>query len=530
MDSQTTFLHLPKTIRTRIYRLCDLVRPCHIDLSSEKKRVALLKERKKLYPERFRPQFRYPCTQRYMEPSTTIDLRCWDCVCPPLPLQLLYLSRILYHETVSVLYGQNSIMVTCRKSAMLDHFNTLRTLGLHVWANIQFLHIELSATLCISRYIPEYTILDRQDSTGSEILTHWTAICAFIAARITPFQLRLSVLCAASDLETAVDITESMSQLPPLSKCSIRFGDSRCAKALRSLAKCSSLRFTKGGDERSDMSRSCWKILPSEIRLQILGETNLVRRITPMGDWTINGQIEFEDGKRVASKRCCRQCTEVETSCFCPTLGAAFSDTCVCSSPPTAILQVSRLFNYEATQVFFSMNIFRFKGKFLATTQFLAGLPNPAVQNMRILELHLDFDQLYSGLSTPGSRVVREWHDLIALLRDRLLLTKVWLSILAVGPSTQYHLARLNDNGNHDYRWLHTTSFQLLKPLKQLRGLRKFHVSLCWSTDFEAVVEKAVMGPGYDSTAEGKVRRRLIPWVRKVQHMPMIEKLAKEDT
>ena len=541
MDSQTTFLHLPKTIRIKIYHLSGLVRSCHIDLSSEKERVALLKKRETRMqfdalgqPDRSQPRCRYWCSQRYTGPNPITHKRCWNCVCPPLPLQLLYLSRILYHETVSVLYGRNRIIVTCPKSGMLDHFNILRTLGPHAWANIQFLHLELSALICITNKIPRYEILDRQDSTGNEILTRWTAICAFIAARITPFQLRFSVLCAASDLETAVDIAESMSQLPPLNKCSIQFSDSRGNKVLRSLAKSSSLRFTKRSDERSDVSRSCWKNLPTEIRLQILEETDLVRRITPMNEWTGGGEIKIKNGRLPPSsaRRCCQQCTEIPTTCFCSTRNAAFSDTCVCSFLPTAIFQVSRLFNSETTQIFFSMNIFKFSGKFLATTQFLAGLSDAAVQNMRILELHLDIGELFYGLSTPGSRAVREWHDLIALLRDRLLLSKVWLSILAGVNNTAYELAVLNEYDNHDYRWLHTTSFQLLKPLKQLQGLRKFHVSLCWSTDFEAVVEKAVMGPEYDSMAEGKVRPRLSCSyeLRKGLRMPMVESLAEKDT
>lgn len=457
--------------------------------------------------------------------------QCRGCYCQPLPLQLLYLSHALHHETVSVLYGQNKIRVTCKKQVMLDHLSPLRTLSLYAWANIQILHIELTATLYIKRFVPEFEVLDRRDSTGSEILTRWTAICAFIAARIAPFQLRLSVLCAASDLETAVDVTESMRQLPPLDKCSIHFGNSHVSQALQSIARASSLRLTKGGDERSGSIQSCGKYLPAEVRLQILKETDLVRRKTPMRPWATDGNIEIENGRLVRSIRmCCQQCTEASTFCFCPARNAAFSDTCVCSPMPTALFQVSRLFNFEATEILFSRNVFRFTGNFPATTQFLAGLPTPAVQNMRVIELHLDFERLYFGLSTPGSHVAREWHDLIALLRDRLMLSKVWLSILAIDNDTEKDFVRLDDNGDHDYSWLHTTSFQLLKPLEQLKGLKKFHVSLCWSTDFEAAIEKTVMGPEYDSTAEGKPTYRFCPALKDVLRMPMIEALAMKNT
>ncbi|KAL8797106.1 MAG: hypothetical protein Q9195_000573 [Heterodermia aff. obscurata] len=410
---------------------------------------------------------------------------------------------------------------------MLDHLSLLRTISLHAWANIRVLHIELTRTAQTQRDVFKLEALDRQGSAGDEILTHWTAICAFIAARITPFQLRLSVLCAAMDLETATDVAESMSQLPTLKKCSIHFGNNCDNKALQSLAKATALRLMKGGDERSDLSRSCWKNLPTEVRLHILMETDLVRRTPPLRVWTTDDKIKIENGKLVPStSECCLQCTDASTSCFCPARNAAFSDTCVCSTIPTAMFQVSKLFNYEATEIFFSRNVFRFSGDLLATTQFLAGLPNLAVRSMRSIKLHLDFDQLYFGLSKPGSRVDREWHDLISLLRDRLLLSKLWLSILAVDNDTQYDFARINDNGDHDYKWLHTTSFQLLKPLEQLKGLKKFHVSLCWSTEFEIVAEKAVMGPEYDSMAEGKLRYYFCSGVKSILRMPMIESMA----
>ena len=531
MDNQPTFLHLPQTIRNKIYCMSGLVRPCPIDLSNESKRVALMKERKNMEVELWEePDFDEPRC-RYLLPqySNPVHHKLFgDCLCQPLPTQLLYLSRTLYHETVSVLYGRNRFSVSCRKQVMLDHLNPLETLSLHAWANIQYLHLELTATLSISHGVPKYEVLDWHGSTGNAILTRWTAICAFIAARITPFQLRLSVLCAVEDFKTAIDVTESMSQLPPLNKCSVHFGHHPDSRKLRSLAKASALRLTNRDDKRLGMSESCWKNLPSEVRSQILMETDLVQRKNPKKKYITNNKINIEDGRFVTSSPlCCWQCTEALTTCFCSPYNAAFSDTCVCSPVPTAIFQVSKLFNHEARAVFFSKNVFKFTGSFSATTRFLAGLPDLAIQNMRVIELHLDFERIYFGLSASGRHFTREWYDLIALLRDRLLLSKVWLSVLAIDTQTEDDLVSLNDNGDHDYSWLHTTSFRLLKPLKKLKGLRKFHVSLCWSTEFEAIAEKAVMGPEYDSIAEGKPRYGFCPELKSLLRMPMIETLAK---
>ena len=532
MDNQMSFLSLPQTIRNKIYCLSGLVRPCPIDLFDEQNRVALVKRLKRTdvelweEPDHYRPRCSYVSKQKY----GLLQHRFGNCVCQPLPLQLLYLSRILHHEVVSVLYGRNKISVTWRKPSKLDHLHFLETLSLHAWVNIRSLHIDLTATQAFTHLVPRYEVLDRRDSSGSELLTRWTAICALIAARITPFQLSLSLHCAVRDLETAIDVTGSMSQLPPLNKCSIHFGDGCCNQAIQSLAKASVLRLTKEDDERLGLSRSCWKNLPSELRVQILMETDLVRRRIPMKGLATGNNIEIEDGRLVPSTgMCCWQCSEALATYFCPASNATFSDTCVCFPTPTAIFRVSKLFNYEATKIFYSMNVFRLSGNMHATTQFLAGLPNPAVQNMRIIELQLDFEQLCYGLSRPGSPIARIWHDLIVLLRDRLVLSKVWLSILAIGHDIEYDFATLNDNGDHDYNWLHTTSFQLLKPLKLLKGLKKLHVSLCWSTDFEAVIEKAVMGPEYDSIAEGKPRYKASRALYRVMRMPMIEALAKTD-
>ena len=479
-------------------------------------------------PDHVRP----PCCYLFPQSSNPIlQHRFGVCLCQPLPLQLLYLSRIIHHETTSVLYGQNKISVTCREPVMLNHLEPLEHISLQAWANIQSLHIEITAILDVEHCAPSYEVLDRHDSTGSANLTRWTAICAFIAARITPFQLSLSVLCAVKDLETAIDVTESMSQLPPLKKCSIHFGIHPDKQQLRSLAKESVLRFTKVNDEHSDKTRSCWNTLPSEVRLQILMQTDLVGSRKPLKERMMDDKIvEIENGVLVPrTGMCCGQCTEELTPCFCPARNAAFSDTCICSPVPTAIFRVSKLFNHEATKVFFSMNIFSFGGNLHATTQFLARLPDSSVQNMRIIELHLDFQQLYHGLSVPGSPISRDWQRLIALLRDRLSLSKVWLSILTIDPDTENDFADMNAEGDHDYKWLHTTAFQLLKPLKELKGLRKFHVSLCWSTEFEAVAEKAVMGPEYDSMAEGKPRFQFYPALNTILRMPMLESLAKPD-
>ncbi|KAK3167472.1 hypothetical protein OEA41_010599 [Lepraria neglecta] len=73
------------------------------------------------------------------------------------------------------------------------------------------------------------------------------------------------------------------------------------------------------------------------------------------------------------------------------------------------------------------------------------------------------------------------------------------------------------------YAWLHTSYAHLFNPLyQQLKdtALKKFHVFLCWFLDYEAAVEREVIGPGYQRGVEGKPQwRERNPWYPHVQGM-----------
>ncbi|KAL8820422.1 MAG: hypothetical protein Q9191_007520 [Dirinaria sp. TL-2023a] len=242
-----------------------------------------------------------------------------------------------------------------------------------------------------------------------------------------------------------------------------------------------------------------WKDLPTEIRIQILECTHLVRR----WDWTWCHLAT--DGANIVDG--CLQIPEKNLDNFCPHNPGFGKCTCNAgySIPfPAGLFRVSRQMQLEAREVFYSWNRFVLSGSFVKSASFLTRLSSPAAHLIRKVDLTLDWDQLWD-LGTPGSRAFQEWKFLVRTMQNHLLLGELWLSIDA--SSLGHELIELNDDGDHDYSWLKRAYYQIFGPLRRLKGLKKFHVFLSWSIPYEVKAEKEVMGLDYDSAADGK-----IPW------------------
>lgn len=188
---------------------------------------------------------------------------------------------------------------------------------------------------------------------------------------------------------------------------------------------------------------------------------------------------------------------------------------------PRALFYVSRRMSDDVCEVFFSRNRFVLKGNMSASRHFLENLPASAARRIRQLDLELSFDdvaKMGDQLHTIPYAERREctWHGLIRTIRERLDLSKLWLSI----DAGKFRTDLFDDGGTghifefDGYGFLNEAWYQIFAPLRQLRnpvsgGLKKLHVFLAWDSKYETLAEKEIMGPSYNSAGEGKLPRLL---------------------
>lgn len=252
-----------------------------------------------------------------------------------------------------------------------------------------------------------------------------------------------------------------------------------------------------------------WNDLPEEIRIMILVRSNLVRHRDFEWDSRAKVGANILDGRLMAP----RPESDDERQ---------ESDRAICEMPsnrgfltrhkafrkklpfPFALFLVSHRMYWESMRVFFSHNRFVLKGDLKDSHRFLYDLPDWAISQIRVLDLELSFWQSFCGASKHGIPELRQWQRLIELIHQRLRLDRLWLSVDA-GSSTKDVLPS-GTGPSRDHSAMVPRSYaKLFEPLRQLKGLRKYHVFVGAEPEYEVVAEKEVMGPDYDSAAEGKL-------------------------
>lgn len=513
MDNSPTFLKLPLSIRIKIYRLCDIVRPCPIDLNFEGvRRRWIAIERATRHPDTVRvcryQQLRRTA-RRGPQPDYPSGLRCF---CPSLPYHLLYASHAMYDEIMPLLYGENGFRVSPWKDDSPEHpLKVLWTLSSDAWKCIKSLHIGFTETKP-SQYAdhPGIETIDVKTTAGSILMREWSALIEHLADRTPPLSMRLGFNCMVKDVDSGAQYIKPLERLPPMIDAAVCLSPNPNHTALKKLAKTAVLELTrKAQHHRTPQKQNLsWNQLPRETRYAILGYTDLVARLSPDFSYLVSrDRFEIEAGNLVPrATLCCVKCTPTLSTCYCPSKRAAFSDTCICPTTPVALFSSSRLMHSDATFVFFSQNCFTFTGDFSATRRWIFNLPPIYLQHLRTVELEVTFEQLYRGIRNPDTQVARDWAALITSVASLLQLPKLWL-IINAGPMRDI-LLEMDDQGDYDYAWLHTAYAQLFGPLRQQlrgRGLRRFYVLLGWWIEYETIGERAVMGPDYDSQSEGKL-------------------------
>lgn len=536
MNAPPLLSRIPIHVRIEIYRLCGLIRQCPIDLNFENFRQRCID---RAASTRFNRPLRRRCkflqTRKTGMSSGNNLPEGLECFCPSVPHQLLLVSRATYAEVESILYGQNQFKAVCHQDDRMDHpLKVLWTLNSRAWELMTSLHIGLTYSRPLnnarqSHGCPRLETLDSISIEGDRMIQSWTEVCDQLLCMIPSSSFKLSLCCNVSDERSALQLVEPLKKLQPIAKAAIWLGSDPNRKSLIRIAKKATFELTKPFQppRASPVARLSWNDLPREIRLAILSYTTLVNSFPPSDPSPPVQADGFEICAGELLPRisvCCFNCNSTRSKCNCPSEYTAWSSSCTCPSVPVDFFLVSKLVHAESKEIFFSCNRFILKGDFEASRVWLSGLDPAVAAHVRAIDLKISLGQLYNLKKTQSS-AARDWERLIACLVSRLPLDKIWLSI-DVG-NIWMDLEMLNNDGNYDYAWLHTSYAKIFNPLYQHlagRNPRKFHVLLCWFLRHESMAEKRLMGSDYDSLAEGK-----IPWERRNEEYPHCEQVASKD-
>ena len=522
--SGRTFLDLPAEIRRRIYLLAGLVRVCLINLNFER---ADWDEMDRWTCLPVRPPARTvngECSyrQKRFEGVRLIQWKFEEsyCSCELIPSSLLYISRTVYAEVRSILYGENKFKISRSRPGGLE---ALYHLSDDAFAELTSLSIRLNTCSCIvghrctrpERACDCHPICEpgQDEPLGNisrydkSVLREWYQVCQRIAALMSTSRLTLSVMCDTTDLETAEEVVRPLRCLPaPLKDCAIRLGQKPDYQRRR-LAEITVMQAMARWSIEDLTAPFRFTQLPREIQRQILEETDLV------APYDLEWDLDFG----LLSADCCRHCTDSLEICCCSSQHAAFSTTCICWKMPTAIFQMSHQVRTYAIQIFYSRNHFTVTRGTL--WDFLTRLPHdawPCLRSLTWMVPAFRSDYILANKDEERSRWGRTIDLMVRYPRlAELSLTIDMTSELKMGGDPYMDLVKYPDE--EQAMWEAYQRF--LEPLSQLGLLKDLFVHLSWPMDDdedrhrrEQILEKRVMGDMYDSVARGKYEPRRTRW------------------
>lgn len=257
-----------------------------------------------------------------------------ECICPPLPIQLLTVCRSIHEEVWDILYSQNTFKLFLQKNFPLTP---------KAVARMTSLCIRLNMCSCVPDHFCEHpsknnmrercyichamckrgtdSPLSFKSPQGMDTFRHWIGICKILQAGLGP-EMRLSVICDCADVVTAQKIVEPMRGLPKVMECSIRLGQSPIMQ-WRQVAEDTVLLLT----DRPPTRPFRFLDLPRELQKDILCCTDLISPY--ILEWnSYNYAYNRQRGIRPFEQQdltCCMQCTDAAEACCCAVNHAAFS-------------------------------------------------------------------------------------------------------------------------------------------------------------------------------------------------------------
>ena len=448
MAANVTFLDLPQHIRLKIYRLCHVVRICPIDLGRESTptgRICLLP---------FRLEFPDVGAQTSVHRFNAVG-ECWSrsgrlgLQHPPLPVQLLRVSRVVHDEIILLLYSENIFKINLHEASGRHY---LRRLSRQALRSIRCFHIIFT--------LGDWRIrLDQGNPRHCLLIEKLQALVRLLKRSITPSMVKLSFNVNAVNTKTAEKVALSLRELPKLKDCAMRFGPS------------SNLQYTGiTAANVMDISGTIpaqsfpFDRLPKEVRL--LGFSYTTGLVAQSNDTTLyRGTISFlvDDLPSRPKIKCCGNCIEVGGDCCCPDRGAVFSKECVCVRIPSPLFFVSKQMRDESTRVLYSQNRFRFTGHLEEILEKLDQIPALGLGQIRRLEL-----SIFGSISTPNGDE-QLWKSFVDFIKEKMDPSKLCLTIDS--RKMKNEIGGISPAAPDSYGFMR-------KSLKRLRGLRRLHIWL----------------------------------------------------
>ncbi|CAH0059075.1 unnamed protein product [Clonostachys solani] len=505
--SPLSLLSLPFDIRKRIYAFAGLIRECPVTIAPSSQ-ASLFYDPRPLPPNhtcafKFRQQGKPDRASRGHAP---------DCLCPEFPKQLLLVCKALHQEVQKVLYGDNKFVLCTHGDP--GGLGALKTLSKDAICSLRYLLVRLNSWPCprghsranlkmnrcqicpnsVSQSDPE---LSAGDNASELILKEWETICQSLS-HIPPGHLQLEFICDVSDADTARRVLQALDSIPRLKECIIRLGR-KPNHALQSIATETATRVAA----KSSISQPFHYFgLPQEVRLRILWYTNLGLGGSFLPSQkslhVVNGKLDqrfASSGMHTsdAVRSCCLQCSFTKLHCSCPLKYAAYSPYCQCRSLPLELFHVSRQMAQDASEVLYSMNIFRFRGSFSDTKNMLSMIPGESLKQLKRIEFDLDTMQ-----TLHWDKHKADWRDLLSFISTHCDHTRLHLKI-TVDPG-DYEVVRETEEVEEAMVDFYAAYVDLIRAIKEAGlGLQDFHLFLPLFFDLEPVLERYIMGPDYDS-------------------------------
>lgn len=525
-ETALSFLSLPYAVRHRIYILAGLVRFCPINMNQEGPRARFY--RHATYPtlEISEPYLELPpfaCLFEMRMSHGSLDRSgvAPTCICPPLPVALLYLCREISAEVSTILYSENSFIVS-RSDEW--GFKPLRQLSALILRNLRTLTIRMNRCDCIygdNMYggvfkffrsmqgqcgfyschpdCQEYAFHDRlihyQTRQHVSVLLELQNLILKLGTECQLELLQLDLVCDVQDLITAQHVAKLLSPLQSLATCSIRLNQNRQWNvSLFSRELVYSLTSTTTREKK--LPTRSYR-LPTEIIRNILEYSEL---IAPF-------DLEWCQKRGLTPFDCCTTCTSTLDFCACSPRHSAYSQTCTCWKFPLHMFLVSHQVYKIAQEVFYARNHFvlipttgrlwnlGFRQAALpAAIEMLHSLPPSALPLIRSLGIAI----LLPGPSDYGEQQIlfSTWGAIVEILVTRLDTSKLNLTLFLdqVDDWAMPHETKITLS-----RKLYRDTIHHLKRIQQLKDL---HVHLDWphhslssdARDYSIQLEAEVLG------------------------------------